>query len=184
MTTKTYKANTNVSINVVFANKKNLHISFMPQSDGSSVFVTSDEAVQKAIENHCKFGRLFRLVNVHKVPTNQKRETAQGNSNDTDTSTETPVQTLDENAAGAEIPQNADDGDESVDDAPYEGTNADSTDEGKREQTEPRVVKVSDIAAAKDYLAENFGLTRSSMRSQKAVLDTAAANGIQFEILS
>ncbi len=181
MTTKTYKANTNVSINVVFANKKNLHISFVPQSDGSSVFVTSDEAVQKAIENHCKFGRLFRLVHVHKVPTNQKRETAQGDGNDTGSG---PMQMLDENAAGTEIPQNAYSGDDNVSDAPCEGANVDSTDEGKTEQPELRVVKVSDIAAAKDYLAENFGLTRSSMRSQKAVLDTAAANGIQFEILS
>lgn len=179
MTTKTYRANTNVSINIVFVNRKNLHISFMPQSDGSSVFVTSDEAVQKAIENHCKFGSLFRLVNVHKIPTNQKLETAQDDGNCIGL-----VQTHDENAAGAGIPQNADGGDESAGDAPYEGTNADSTDEGNTEQTELRVVKVSDIAAAKDYLAENFGLTRSSMRSQKAVLDTAAANGIQFEILS
>lgn len=181
MTTKTYKANTNVSINVVLANKKNLHLSFVPQSDGSSVFVTSDEAVQKAIENHCKFGCLFRLVHVHKVQTDQKRETVQDDSTGTETP---PVPAHDENAADTEIPHNANSGDENVGGAPYEGTNADSTDGGETGQTELRVVKVSDIAAAKDYLAENFGLTRSSMRSQKAVLDTAAANGIQFEILS
>lgn len=61
MTTKTYKANTNVSINVVLASKKNLHISFVPLSDGSSVFTTDNADVQRAIESHYNFGRLFRL---------------------------------------------------------------------------------------------------------------------------
>ena len=42
-------------------------------------------------------------------------------------------------------------------------------------------VKVSDIAAAKDYLADKFGISRTSMRSTKAILEQAAAHGIEFE---
>ena len=58
---KTYKAKTDISINVVLPGKKNLHVSFSPRSDGSSVFSTDNEDVQKAIERHSRFGSLFRL---------------------------------------------------------------------------------------------------------------------------
>lgn len=61
---KTYKAKTNVSINVVLANKKNLHISFNPLSNGSSTYTTDNEEIIKAIESHYNFGKLFRVENV------------------------------------------------------------------------------------------------------------------------
>ena len=61
MIIKTYKANTNISINVVLPSKKNLHIAFTPLSDGSSVFTTDNEVIQKSIEKHYKFGKLFKL---------------------------------------------------------------------------------------------------------------------------
>lgn len=44
-----------------------------------------------------------------------------------------------------------------------------------------RTVSVSDIGEAKDYLAENFGLNRTSLRSEKSILAAAAANGIHFD---
>lgn len=44
-------------------------------------------------------------------------------------------------------------------------------------------VKVSDIGEAKDYLADTFGVSRTSLRSQKAILEAAKANGIVFESL-
>ena len=47
-----------------------------------------------------------------------------------------------------------------------------------------RKIKVSDIASAKDYLADTFGISRTSMRSSKAILEQAAAHGIEFEGLS
>lgn len=65
MITKTYKANTNISINVVLPSKKNLHIAFVPLSNGSSVFTTDNEDIQKSVENHYKFGKLFKLHSVH-----------------------------------------------------------------------------------------------------------------------
>ena len=42
-------------------------------------------------------------------------------------------------------------------------------------------VKVSDIASAKDYLADTFGINRTAMRSTKAIMEQAAANGVEFE---
>lgn len=44
-----------------------------------------------------------------------------------------------------------------------------------------RKVKVSDIASAKDYLADTFGISRTSMRSTKAIMEQATANRIEFE---
>lgn len=41
-------------------------------------------------------------------------------------------------------------------------------------------VKVSDLAAAKDYLAENCGISRTALRSEKSIIEQATANGIEF----
>ena len=70
---KTYKANTNVSINVVLANKKNMHISFAPLSNGNSTFTTDNEELIAAIERHYNFGKLFRIESMQD---DSKKETA------------------------------------------------------------------------------------------------------------
>lgn len=62
--TKTYKSGSDISINVVLSDKKNLHISFTPSSDGTSTYTTKDASVQAAIEKHYRFGKLFRLASV------------------------------------------------------------------------------------------------------------------------
>lgn len=49
------------------------------------------------------------------------------------------------------------------------------------EADEPTVVKVTDLATAKDWLAENLGLMRSSLKSRQAILSAAEARGIVFE---
>lgn len=43
-----------------------------------------------------------------------------------------------------------------------------------------KVVKVSDVAAAKDYLADVHGISRTSLRSQKAINECAARLGLEF----
>lgn len=129
---KIYKAKTNVSINVVLDNKKNLHISFNPLSNGSSTFSTDNEDVMNAIERHYNFGKLFRLDSV-----------------------------VDDTKPSEEVVEKAE-----VKDA-AEGTGL------KR-------VKVSDIASAKDYLADTCGISRTALRSVKAIMEQAAANGIEF----
>lgn len=65
--TKTYKAKTSIGINVVLPTGKNMHISFISQSDGGSIFVTGDEDIQRALESHYRFGALFRLVSAGEV---------------------------------------------------------------------------------------------------------------------
>ena len=129
---KIYKAKTNVSINVVLSNKKNLHISFNPLSNGSSTFSTDNEDVMNAIERHYNFGKLFRLDSV-----------------------------IDDSKPSEEVVEKAE-----IKDA-AEGTGL------KR-------VKVSDIASAKDYLADTCGISRTALRSVKAIMEQAAANGIEF----
>lgn len=62
--TKTYKSGSDISINVILSDKKNLHISFTPSSDGTSTYTTKDAGVQAAIEKHYRFGKLFRLERV------------------------------------------------------------------------------------------------------------------------
>lgn len=62
--TKTYKSGSDISINVILSDKKNLHISFTPSSDGTSTYTTKDASVQAAIEKHYRFGKLFRLERV------------------------------------------------------------------------------------------------------------------------
>ena len=44
-----------------------------------------------------------------------------------------------------------------------------------------RKVSVSDLAAAKDFLADTFGISRTSLRSEKAILDAAKEHHIEFE---
>lgn len=41
-------------------------------------------------------------------------------------------------------------------------------------------VEVSDPAAAKDYLAANFGVNRTKLKSLKAINEAAAAHGVEF----
>ncbi len=58
------------------------------------------------------------------------------------------------------------------------GAHGDDTKSGLKQ------VHVSDLASAKDYLADKFGISRTSLRSQKAILEQAIANGIEFVGLS
>lgn len=51
----------------------------------------------------------------------------------------------------------------------------------KEEDNKPLTVKVTDLDSAKDYLADNFGVSRTQLRTQRAIEATAAANGIVFE---
>ena len=157
MITKTYKANTNISINVVLPSKKNLHIAFVPLSNGSSVFTTDNEDIQKSVENHYKFGKLFKLHSVHGQ--SETVETAGKASKNGSSEKLHAESTHNETGRQDEMPQE-DAGDNN---------------------TTSRKVKVSDIASAKDYLADTFGISRTSMRSTKAIMEQAAANGIEFE---
>ncbi|MEG2599575.1 MAG: hypothetical protein RSA66_08885 [Muribaculaceae bacterium] len=158
---KTYKSNTNISINVVLQSKKNLHISFVAMSNGSSVFTTDREEVQNAIENHYKFGKLFVLASVQGNPSIIATKNA-----------------VKEEITDVEVYKN---------DKTTADTNSNSEKNVTEENTEKnesvgelKKVTVSDIAVAKDYLADHCGVSRTMMRSTKSILEQAVANGIEF----
>lgn len=144
---KTYKANTNISINVVLpSSKKNLHIAFVPMSDGSSVFSTENEEIQKGIERHYKFGSLFRFVGAANT---RKQKNAPAKSKTNEETAPVEAKGMDEN--------------------------------GESEDGSTVKVTVTDLASAKDYLADKFGVSRTLLRSTKAIMEQAAAHGIEFE---
>lgn len=59
---KRYISRSHISINVVLpASKKNLHITFSPMTNGGSMYYTDNKEIQAGIENHYKFGKLFRV---------------------------------------------------------------------------------------------------------------------------
>lgn len=49
-------------------------------------------------------------------------------------------------------------------------------------ESEMHKVKISDLAAAKDYLADTFGITRTSLRSERAIMEAAKEHHVEFEI--
>lgn len=167
---KTYKANTNVSINVVLPSKKNLHISFVPLSNGNSTFTTDNEEIMNAIENHYNFGKLFRL---HSTQGESKKKAAKV--------VEKPVKDEEQTDKAEDNAVVVDGNDENAD--ANENNDETSTEEAENEPTLKKV-KVSDLAAAKDYLADTFGISRTALRSMKAITEQAAAHGIEFEGLS
>jgi hypothetical protein len=122
---KIYKSGTSIAINVVLKDGKNVHVAFMPLSNGSSRFVTDDEDLQYAIEHHHNYGKLFKFGGV------------------VEEKVAAPVKEVVKEAKVKEI-------------------------------------HVSDIASAKDYLSDHFGISRTQMRTTKAIMDFAAANGVKF----
>jgi hypothetical protein len=157
---KTYKANTNISINVVLPSKKNLHIAFTPLSNGNSVFTTDNEEVQKSIESHYKFGKLFKLY------------ATQGHSS---TKKPTVVKFPKESFTKEQLGKSIDTCGEDT-----ESTH-ETQDSVENEDVILRKVKVSDIASAKDYLADTFGISRTILRSTKSIKEHAKEHGIEFE---
>lgn len=56
---KRYKSKSWVSINVVLPTGGNTHVSFSAVTGGGSVYYTDNENIQKGLESHPKYGRLF-----------------------------------------------------------------------------------------------------------------------------
>lgn len=126
--TKKYIAYSHIAINVVLPSSgKGMHVSFTPVTGGGSVYITSNEDIQKALERHSRFGKLF------KIDINYKEE---------------PEPVVEEVVAVKE--------------------------------PKVKVMKMASLDDAKAYLADNFGISRTKLRSKKQIEDAAAANGIEF----
>lgn len=57
---KKYKAKSCISLSIQLATGGSTHVSFTPLTGGGSVFYTDNEKIQSGLENHPKFGKLFR----------------------------------------------------------------------------------------------------------------------------
>ena len=65
--TKHYISDSHIAINVTLDGGESIHLSFIALSNGGSVFSTDNEDLQKAIEQHYRFGDLFNLDHIEEV---------------------------------------------------------------------------------------------------------------------
>lgn len=61
-----------------------------------------------------------------------------------------------------------------------EPTGDDEPKDTKSTGDDVKKVEISDIEAAKDYLADTFGISRTLLRSKKAIMEQAEAHNIEF----
>ncbi|MBD5414847.1 MAG: hypothetical protein HDR46_01025 [Bacteroides sp.] len=188
---KKYIAKTNISINVVLSTGANRHIAFSALSGGGSVFYTDDSEIIQAMERHYKFGTLFR-ADPRYIPEKPRNKPApkphivpkQQPINDGDAPAQT---TIDGETDSASAVVYADDiAPESEQRSPEDNSEADDDiiDDQNEDEAESNGLKkivISDPDAAKAYLAEHFGYSRTKIKSLKAIKEAAAANGIVFE---
>ena len=169
-------------------------------SDGSmtamgvnpATFTTSDFMVQHAIERSSDYkrGRIHKVRSIEldeevKIERNRTSGVT-GNNTDNGENIPKPSKTVKRPAKEEKAPaKEKETSDTEVADKTEadETTEADEVTDTEQSDNKPALkqVKVSDLAAAKDYLADKFGISRTALRSQKAILEHAAANGIEFE---
>lgn len=177
---KRYIAKTNVSINIVLASGANRHITFSSLTGGGSVFYTDDPEIEKAMESHYKFGKLFlidhsytqekpRCKPVRKVQQPAPAPVAEENhTSASDTPSEqTPTDVSD--AASDTLPETETTCDET------------GTDESDDAGPEYKTIIVTDPDAAKAYLAEHFGISRTKLKKVETIKKVAVENGIVFQ---
>lgn len=174
---KIYTSKSEISIKVLLDNGKTVRVAFTPRTMGSSVFMTDDEELQKAIEGHKEFGKLFVCKNAGEVITataSQRRG----------------QMTADVVLVGGIAPtaglQITGDGQPPAEPAQSEMPTAGVQDDAPSEDGEPttKIVPVGSIQEAKDYLADKFDITRSSIKSRAAIEAAALSVGVVFDWLS
>lgn len=133
---KVYISKSEISIKVVLGSGSTVRVAFTPRTLGSSVYMTDDEELQKAIESHREYGKLFVC--------DERRSDAMAEKE-------------------AEVSQH---------------------DDPDAEVAEPKIVAVSSIQEAKDYLSDKFDISRSSLKSKDAVERAALEHGVVFEGLT
>lgn len=186
---KKYSSNSVISISVTLPNKKSTRISFSALSDGSSVYYTTDKDVQWALEHHYKYGKLFRLSGESsekdQPPTQKlKGQKKSGKKTDKSPKAATPdnhSQAINNDETQEELPEDTE-GNEGDDTEGNEGDDTE-TSEGVTETSGYKEVEVSDMDAAKDYLAENYEVVRTKLKSEESIRKAALSFGIVFKTL-
>lgn len=171
MATKKYIAKSHIGITVSVGNNRYTHVSFSAVTRGGSVFYTNDENLQKALESHPRYGKLFKLdpscatssKAISPVPTVQAPAQPASLAEVVGSSEIDPIH---ENAAPAEA-------------ADHE---SESEDAEQSSSAAPRLIQISvpSLDDAKDYLCDKFGISRTKIRSKVAIEKFAADNGIEF----
>lgn len=72
-TVKTYRAASEISLTVSIGKGNAKHIRFDVLSNGGSEYKTSDKSLQKALENHSRYGELFKCVAEVNADTQKKK---------------------------------------------------------------------------------------------------------------
>lgn len=181
MTTKTYRSPSSIAINVVLANGSNLLISFSSKTIGGSVFTTSSEEIQQAIEKHYNYNRLFFLERT--VTTEEKNTETKHSDNLTTKADDTEKETSEK--TNKDDVDNLNDGicdetketSEEKNEDDLESVNATESESETNGKTK---VNISDLETAKQYLHETFGEPKSNLRSKKSVLEFAESKNIEF----
>lgn len=155
---KKYQSKSSISLSVLMGTGKSVHVSFDSVTGGGSVFYTEDEELQAALAKHPKFGRLFKEVAVATVTTAKPAVKA--------------TVKVEQPAAEEEVEDEVEDNDETTEEAENEAT--------EEEASNLKQIHVTDLEDAKNYLADNYGVSRTKIRSKKAIVEVAEANGIEF----
>lgn len=128
-----YQAGTDLAFSVMVGNER-MRINFEGKTMGSSVYMTRDPKVQKAIESHYWFNDKFFLV-----------------------------ESIDEKKEVAEVKKKA------------------AAKTKKKVADEKKTHVVTDFEDARDYLAENFSVSRSKMKTKEDILAIAKEKGVELE---
>lgn len=155
---KKYIANTAISVSVTLPKGGNMRVSFSALTDGTSVYYTDDKEIEWALEHHYKYGKLFRLAGE-----SQTSDTAPSAGKSTQKTTKSSKATQ-----------------KGTPTYTTKTTEPDSENAGQEETATPREVAVTDLDAAKDYLAENFGVVRTKLKTEEIIKETALGYGITF----
>lgn len=189
MTTKTYRSPSNIAINVVLSNGSNFLVSFNSKTIGGSVFTTSNEDVQNAIERHYNYNKLFFLERTvtteDKTSKTSKKATVADKSPEPDPvngdepdpiNGDEPKDDNPENGkeAATEEEELTDEEDVVETDTTEEGPESDAVADGMTE------VEVTDLVSARDYLNDNFGIKKSTIMSKASIMEAAQAHNIVF----
>lgn len=153
---KKYSAKSCISISIKLPTGGSTHVSFAPKTGGGSVFYTDNEKIQEGLENHSKYGKLFKLDSEQDVTASKPAKEVKPIVTDATSNTDTDVE---ENAYTAGL---------------SDGTDGD---EGPAALIEKEVTCNDD---AKDYLAEKFNVSRSKLRNREQIDSAAEANGVKF----
>lgn len=171
---KKYTSKSDIAISVLLATKKSAHISFSPLTGGGSVFYTDDAELQTALEKHPKYGHLFKLAS--EQPKSGAKPAAAVKYVTAPTA-ESPAAEATAHPTEAVVPAAEAD---SQDGAEAEQGEAEEAVQPEVGATGLKQIHIDNLDDAKEYLCDHFGLSRTKLRSKKAITEAASANGVAF----